>query len=495
MPVNKSETSAPPVVVVSTAAELAKLTGASAPKPEPHEDPRTVTQHTLTVNGEVLRYTATAGTTRVQLDDKSPVDLFFVAYTLDGAGVDRPVTFAFNGGPGSSSVWLHLGIFGPNRVIVDVDKPAPLPGRLHENPHTLLTQTDLVFIDPASTGHSRPVEGKGREYHGLEADIESVAHLIRHWLAENQRWGSPRYLAGESYGTIRAVGIARHLQQRWSLDVNGLILISVALKMGTLLFDEADNWLASVMLLPAAAVTGHYHGRVEADDVWELHARAERFATDVYTPALLRGNRLSADERQQLSNDLAALTGASAEFFDRCDNHLNLERFCAELLRHDRKQVGRLDSRFTGHGRDAQLEAITDDPSFTTVQGVFTTGLYLQLQALDYDEKRSYRIFNPDVWPWTFDDCENKPLDLSGRLRDTLLHNPQLEVFVASGLYDLATPVSATDYTLAQLQLPAKHRARIESHAYAAGHMMYSHEPSAIALRADLTAYFDRDED
>jgi carboxypeptidase C (cathepsin A) len=479
-----------PVVVVSTAGDLARLTGKAPPKPPEHEDRRVVTQHTLTVGDRTLAYTATTGTMRVQLDDKPAVDLFFVAYTLDGAGTERPVTFAFNGGPGSSSVWLHLGLFGPHRVRVDVDRPAAVPGHLEPNPHTLLTQTDLVFIDPTSTGHSRPVEGKGREYHGVDADIESVAILIRQWLSEHGRWGSPRYLAGESYGTIRAVGIARHLQERWCVDLNGLILVSVALKLGTLLFDAADNWLASVMLLPAAAVTGHYHGRVEADDVLELHARAERFATEVYAPELIKGARATPEERQALSAELSALTGASAAFFDRCDNHLDLARFCAELRRDERLVVGRLDSRFTGSDRDAQAENLTEDPSFTAVQGVFTTGLYLQLAANGYDEKRSYRIFNPDVWPWTFDDTENKPLDLTRALGATLRRNPAQRVFVASGLYDLATPWAATEYTLAHLQIPATLRDNLESHVYPAGHMMYLHEPSATALRADLAAFY-----
>jgi carboxypeptidase C (cathepsin A) len=409
---------------------------------------------------------------------------------LDHTGPERPVTFAFNGGPGSSSVWLHMGLLGPNRVRVDVDRPADVPGSIEANPHTLLTTSDVVFIDPTSTGHSRPVEGKGSEYHGVKADIESVGELIRRWLADNGRFGSPRYLAGESYGTTRAVGVARHLQERWNLEFNGLVLISLALKLGTLLFDDANNWLASVMLLPAAAVTGHYHGKVEADDVWELHERADRFARERYAPALIAGARLSADERTTLSKELAALTGVSAEFYDRCDNHLDLGRFCTELRRSTRQTVGRLDSRFIGYTRDALSEALTVDPSLDAVRGVFTTGLYLQLQALGYEESRSYDIMNRDVWPWTFDDCENKPLDLSGQLRETMVSNPALRVFVASGLYDLATPWAATEYTLAQLQLPAGFPEKVQSHCYPAGHMMYLHEASATQLRSDLESFY-----
>lgn len=479
-----------PVVVVSNAKDLAKLVGAPTPKPEKHEDKRVTTHHTLALEGRELAYTATAGTTRIQLDDKPSVDLFHVAYVVDDGGPDRPVTFAFNGGPGSSSVWLHVGILGPNRVRVDVDSPPVLPGQLEANPHTLLAHSDLVFIDPTSTGHSRPVDSKGRGYHGVEADIESVGELIRRWLSENRRWGSPKYLAGESYGTIRAVGLAHHLQQKWGLYFNGLVLISVALKLGTLLFDDADNWLASVMFLPAAAVTAHRHGKVEADDVWELHARAETFARERYMPALVQGDRLPEADKRALSEELAALTGVSADFLYRCDNHLDLARYCAELLRDERKVVGRLDSRFTGYPRDGAYEKLPYDPSFSVVSGVFTNGLYLQLAALDYEEARSYRIFNHDVWPWTFDDCENKPLDMTRRLREALVENPAMRVFVASGLYDLATPWSAAEYTLSQLQLPPDRREAITSRCYPAGHMMYLHEPSATALAADLGAFY-----
>lgn len=478
------------VVVVSEASELGKLLGREGQPEEKHEDRRTTTEHTLMLGDRTLHYEATAGTTRIELEDKPPVDLFHVAYVLKDGGPDRPVTFAFNGGPGSSSVWLHVGFLGPNRVRVDVDRPAQVPAHLEPNPHTLLAHSDLVFIDPTSTGHSRPTKGKGRDYHGVKADIESVGELIRRWLSENDRWGSPKYLAGESYGTIRAAGLARHLQERWGVHLNGLVLISIALKLGTLLFEDAENWLASVMLLPAAAATAHYHGKLQADDVWALHERAVAFARERYTPALIQGDRLSVEARHDLANELATLLGVDAGFLLRCDNHLDLQRFCAELLRDERRTVGRLDSRFRGWPRDAATEKLTQDPALDATMGAFTTAMYLQLEALGYEENRSYRIFNEDVWPWTFDDAENKALDMGRPLRESMVANPSMKVFVASGLYDLATPWAAAEYTLSQLQLPARIRENITSRCYPAGHMMYLHEESAAGLAADLADFY-----
>ncbi|MCB9674000.1 MAG: peptidase S10 [Alphaproteobacteria bacterium] len=460
--------------------------------PEAKPDERFVTtQHTLDVEGHRLEYTATAGRYRVQLDEKPPVDLFFVAYVAKGGDATRPVTFAFNGGPGSASVWLHMGFFGPKRVVGDVDAPPRTPAVGTDNPLTLLTTTDLVFIDPASTGYSRPAEGKGREYHGVKADIESVAELIRRWVTTHGRWASPKYLAGESYGTTRAVGLARHLQERTGMSLDGLVLISIALKFDTLLFQEG-SWLPYVMLLPAAAATAHYHGRVEADSVWALHDEVERFAFERYAPALLRGDRLAESEKQAIAAELARYLGLSVDYVLRCDLRVELMRFCRELLRDQRRTVGRLDARFTGRERDAAGEKLENDPSLSALMGPYTSALHHHLfSELEYDDaKYRYEILNRDVWPWTFDDCENAILDMGGALRDAMNHDLGLRVFVASGLYDLATPWAAAEYTLAQLQLEPERRAAITSRCYPAGHMIYIHEPSAMQLRADIEAFY-----
>ncbi|MEZ4318488.1 MAG: peptidase S10 [Myxococcota bacterium] len=486
MPEKKSES----VVVVSTAAELSKLIPGAATPDAKHEDRAVTTEHVLELDGVRLEYTATAGTFRVKLDEKPPVDLFYVAYVAKGADRTRPVTFAFNGGPGSASVWLHMGFLGPKRVVGDVGSMPAYPAIAEPNPHTLLTTSDVVFIDPTSTGFSRPAEGKGSEYHGVKADIESVGEFIRRWVSEHGRWASPKYLAGESYGTTRAAGLAEHLQEK-GMSFNGLVLVSLALKFDTLLFQEG-NWLPYVMLLPTAAAIAHYHEQIVADSVWTLYEEAERFAIDTYAPALMRGDRLSASERDAIAEGVARFLGLSKEYVLRSDLKVDLRRFCRELLREERATVGRLDGRFRGREKDAAGEGLENDPSLSALMGAYTSALHDHLHhELGYtDHEHRYEILNRDVWPWRFDDCENAYLDLTKALREALNHNPSLRVFAASGLYDLATPWSAAEYTLAQLQVEPERRAAITSRCYPAGHMMYIHEESARALRADLEAFY-----
>ncbi len=486
------------VVVVSNSTELKKLLGSSGKAPESPEDATSepvVTEHVLeTSAGDRLEYTATAGRVRIELKDKPDAELYIVSYVAKGSDgkpdVDRPVTFAFNGGPGSASLWLHMGFMGPVRVVGDVDSPPGVPARPVDNPHTLLTTTDLVFIDPVSTGYSKASSGDGSEYHGVKGDIESVAEVVRRWVSEHGRWGSPKYLAGESYGTTRGVGVAHRLQQKYGMHFNGLVLISLVLKWDTLLFTEG-NWMPYAMLIPTAAATAHYHGRVEADDVWALHERAEAFVYERFVPALMRGDRLTDEERASVATELAELLGLSVDYIERADLRVTLARFCRELLRDQEKTVGRLDTRFTGREQDAAGENLQHDPALGWLMGAFTAAMQHHLRhTLGVTEKAPYEVLNMDVWPWRFDETENQFLDFTGRLRELMQDNPHLRVFVASGLYDLATPWMAAEYTLSQLQVGAERRAGIESHCYPAGHMMYIHEPSAEALRADLDAFY-----
>lgn len=483
------------VVVVSTAAELGKLLGSPTAPKEPPPERTATTEHEVTIAGQRVPYTATCGTLLVGLDDpdKPKERLFYTAYVRSDveARHRRPLTFCFNGGPGSSSVWLHMGCFGPRRVRVDVGaRPRP-PARAEDHPHSLLDVTDLVFVDPVGTGFSRPENSTGEDYHEVEGDVQSVAEFIRRYVAANARWESPKFVAGESYGTTRAAALAAHLQERHGLFLNGLILLSVALQFQTLAFDEGND-LPYALYLPAYALTAAYHGRIEAEDLDALRLQAEAFALDRYTPALMRGDRLSEDEAGQLAEDLARLTGLDAGFVRRCNHRIHLGRFCRELLRSRRQTVGRLDARFTGHGADAAGESLERDPSMSALSAAYAPAFLHDLRTrLEYDDEEPYELLSMKThraWRWSRD---NQYLDVTGDLRTALLDNPHLGVFVASGQYDLATPYWATEYTLSHLSLEPEARANITHEVYPAGHMMYIHEPSMEALRADLLRFYE----
>ena len=325
---------------------------------EPTDDLVT-TRHTLTIPGRTLDYTATTGRVvlrkEVLTDGKfdgheAKAEVFLTSYTLDAADpTTRPVTFAFNGGPGSSSVWLHLGLLGPRRVLSgDAGELLPPPYGMADNAQTLLAHSDLVFIDPVSTGYSRAVKGeKPGDYHGYEGDLESVGEVIRLWTSRHGRWMSPKYLAGESYGTLRASGLAEHLQSRYGMFLNGLMLISSVLNMGTIRFTEGND-LPFSLFLPTYAAIAHYHGRHGDRPLPDVLADAEQFAARDYPWALSRGHRLTAAERADTVRTVARLTGLSEDYVDRVDLRIEHIRFFTELLRDRRQVIGRMDGRFTG---------------------------------------------------------------------------------------------------------------------------------------------------
>lgn len=478
-----------PVVVISQAEELKKLLGAPATPAEAATDVVSTTEHAVEIGGRRIPFRATCGTLPVRLDDpdKPKSRMFHVSYVrTDVDSARRPVTFCFNGGPGSSSIWLHMGMLGPYRVAVDVDA-RPAPGAIAaENPHGLLDVTDLVFVDPVATGFSRPDDGKGREYHGVQADVEAMAEFVRRWITRHGRWGSPKYLAGESYGTTRAAALAHHLHERHGIALTGLVLVSVALNFQTLKFDRGND-LPYVLYAPAYAATAAYHGRVQADPVAHA-AEVERWAVDRYLPALIRGSSLPEAEQQKVAEELAARIGLSAQFVRRCQLRVELGRFCAELLRDRGLAVGRLDARFVGQPVDAAIERLQTDPSMAAILGPYASALHHHLrERLQWNEEDAYEILSLPVnsaWAWGSD---NQYLDVTIALRDALADNPHLRVFVASGAYDLATPPAATDYTLNQLWLD---RRAVRHVVYPAGHMMYLHEPTLRALRGDLFSFY-----
>lgn len=465
---------------------------------EPKDDLVT-SQHTLVSPGHVdLHYTATTG--RVVLreeahtDDvfdghKAKAELSVTSYVVDGE--NRPVVFAFNGGPGSSSVWLHLGLLGPRRVEMgDAGALLPPPFGLVDNHETLLRHADLVFIDPMSTGYSRAVEGgKPGEFHGYLRDVELVGEVIRLWTTRNNRWLSPKFLCGESYGTLRAAAVAEHLQSRYGMQLNGLMLISATLDLGTIDFtDHNDD--PYVYYLPTYAAIAHYHGLHGDRPLAEVVAEAEAYASKDYQWALHRGNRLTAEERAEAVATVARLTGLSPEYVDRVDLRVEHIRFGSELLRHRRQVVGRIDGRFVGEDSDYGREHWSADPSMAAITGPYTAGLNHYLRSeLGYENDLPYEIISRRVSPWSYKEFEGRNISVADKLAQAMRNNEHLRVHVAAGYHDAATPHFAAEATMARLAISPKLQENISFEYYEAGHMMYVHEESRLRQSADLAAF------
>lgn len=480
-------------------------------KPEPPEfkDEIVVTRHKATIAGETISYTVRAGVmilkeesekkgeeAGVSEGEKARARIFFIAYSRDEVTdpATRPIMFSFNGGPGSSSVWLHLGLLGPKRVqMEDAGKVTPPPYRLVENEFSLLDQTDLVFIDPVSTGYSRPVEGeKAKTFHGFSKDIESVGDFIRLYTTRYLRWSSPKYLIGESYGTTRAAGLSGYLQERHGMYLNGIILVSAILNFATAYFHPGND-LPYILFLPSYTATAWYHRRLPADLQGDLYAaleEAKAFALGEYTLALMKGDRLEKAEKERIAAKLSRLSGLSQEYIYQTNLRINIHRFCKELLREARRTVGRLDSRFTGIDRDAAGETMEHDPSLSAIMGPYTGALndYVR-RELNFRSDLPYEILTSRVHPWSFAEYENQYVNVAETLRKAISINPSLRVHVANGYYDLATPFLATEYTFDHLMLDESLQANISMSYYEAGHMMYLHPPSLAKLRQELSGF------
>lgn len=467
-------------------------------------DELVTTRHTLATPDGVLHYTARSG--RVVLHEEKVDDgvwqgrkprarVGITAYTLDDANPQqRPVTFAFNGGPGSASVWLHLGVLGPRRVVMgDVGELLPPPYGLADNADSLLSVSDLVFIDPVSTGHSRVVEGqKAADFHGFTPDIESVGELIRQWVTAEGRWLSPKLLAGESYGTTRAAALAQHLQSS-GMYLNGLMLISAVLNFATNRF-QPGNDNAYAMFLPFYAATAHYHGKHPGRELREVVAEAESYAARDYLYVLGRGSRLSAEEREAAVQTIARLTGVSEDYVDRANLRVEHLRYFTELRRDEGLTVGRLDSRFTGAAASAIAEQMDADPSMDAILGPYATAYQHYMRAeLEVTEPAPFHVFGPDVIKqWSYKEFENAPVYVLDRLSRAMRQNPHLQVHAAFGYFDGATPFTSAEEDLAHLDIPQELQANVERKYYEAGHMMYVHEASRVAQCADLADFVRR---
>ena len=473
--------------------------------PDEPQDQLSITQHSVTIGQQEIHYTVTAGTIVLKEEqekdrksdgEKAKASVFFVAYTLDNTGdtAKRPITFSFNGGPGSSSVWLHLGVLGPRRV--ETDQQGNLlqpPYQLIENQYSVLDQTDLVFIDPISTGFSRVVQGEeAKQFHGFKKDIESIGNFIRLYTTRYQRWTSPKFLIGESYGTTRAAGLSGYLQERHGLYLNGIMLISSVLDFQTIRFMNGND-LPYILYLPSFTATAWYHNLLDEGLQVDLHQtlqEVEAFAVGEYALALMKGTDLPEDERQEITRKLVRYTGLPIDYIERTDLRVSIMRFCKELLRNQGKTVGRFDSRFTGLDRDSVGERFEYDPSYTNILGPYTATLndYLRSQ-LKFESDLAYEILTDRVHPWNYDPHQNQYVNVTDTLRKAMTTNPYLKVFVASGYYDLATPYMATQYTFNHLGLDKSLQQNVSMSFYEAGHMMYVHQQSLIQLKKDLSSF------
>ena len=458
------------------------------------------TQHEITINGHKIPYTATAGTIVLKKDDAKPwANMFYIAYTRDDVqdASKRPITFSFNGGPGSSSVWLHLGALGPKRVALgpEGEQPKP-PYHLVDNEDTLLEASDIVFIDPVTTGYSRPAPGVNpAEFHGFDGDLESVASFIRTYLSRSGRWDSPKFLAGESYGTTRAAALSQYLHEHHGIYLNGITLISSVLNFETISFSSGND-LPYALFLPTYTATAWYHKKL-GKDLQESLERAigesRKFAGSEYTVALMKGDKLTAAERASVEKELARLTGLSERFIDQANLRITLSRFTKELLRDDRRTVGRYDGRLEGTDADAAGEDAGYDPSYSSVQGAFTAMFNQYIRGdLKYETDLSYDVLTDKVRPWNYERFTNRYLNVGEMLRDEMSENPNLRVMVANGYYDGATPFFATEYTVSHLSLDPSLAGHISLTYCDAGHMLYTKKSCLDGLHKSMADFYQK---
>ena len=472
------------------------------PTPTPERDPAmtdsppVVTRHEVRVGGRTLRYTVTTGVMplRNPATGETEARIFFMAYTLDGAGdrSQRPLMFSFNGGPGSSSVWLHLGALGPRRVrMLDDGAMPPPPFQLIDNDQTWLDFADLVFIDPVGTGFSRAARPDlASRYFGLQGDIQSVGEFIRLYLARNERWSSPLFLVGESYGTTRAAGLSGYLIER-GVAFNGILLVSTILNFQTARFARGND-LPYVLYLPTYTAIAWYHKRLPADlqaDLRKTLDEVERWAGNEYTVALAKGDGLTRAERQEVIDRLNRYTGLSKTFIDNSDLRIEIQRFDKELLRDEKRTVGRLDGRFKGIDALAVTDTPDFDPSMAAIRPPYTATFNDYVRGeLGFRSDLEYFILGGGVGRWDFG-SDNSYADTSEALRSAFAKNPYMKLFVASGYYDLATPYFATQYTLRHMGLDPSLQPSVTTTYYEAGHMMYIDRRELARLKTDAAAF------
>ncbi|MFC6098996.1 S10 family peptidase [Olivibacter domesticus] len=453
-------------------------------------------QHQVQIRGKLIKYTTTTGYIQLKNEEGEPKgNVFFVAYTADGEKkVDRPVTFAFNGGPGSSSVWVHMGFMGPKRPKLTDEGESISPYGYEDNPESWLDKTDLVFIDPISTGYSRAVKGENpAQFHGFVEDVQSVADFIRLYITKNERWASPKYIMGESYGTPRAAGLAQYLQDRYSLYFDGVIMLSSILNMQTARFDIGND-LPYPLFLPTYTATAWYHKQLEPalqQDLKKTLTEVEAFAKNEYTLALMKGSDLSDAEYTTIAEKLAKYTGLNKDYVVETNLRINIHKFCKELRRKEGLTVGRLDSRFTGRDYDDAGETFEFDPAGKS-GGTFAASFnhYIRTE-LGYKNNLPYDV-SGRVQPWNYNNVQNKYLNTAEYLRQAMAKNPDLKVWVICGYYDLATPYAAAEYVFKHMNLRPEQQPKVNFTYYEAGHMVYMPKNSMLQLNKDADQFYSK---
>lgn len=466
-------------------------------KPLPPEPAPVVTDHELKIGGRTLKYKATAGRLPLvnERTGQTEAHVFFMAYTLDTPTpkAERPLMFSFNGGPGAASVWMHLGMIGPKRVKLNEDGSYPPPPfQLVDNEHTFLDFTDMVFIDTVGTGYSRAATAElGKKFYGVDGDIESVGEFIRLYLTRYNRWTSPLYVIGESYGTFRAAGVAGHLVNK-GIAFNGVLLVSSILNFQTT-STLPGNDLPYLSLLPSMTATSWYHKKLPADlqgDFKKAIRESETFATNEYPSILFKGDRLSAAERTAAVAKLARLTGLDKGYIDRANLRVTLFGYAKELLRVEGKIVGRLDSRLTALVGSDNGASMDFDPLITAIVPPYRAMVadYLA-NELGYKSDLEYYILGGGIGPWDYGREGRAGRQTQEALKQAFLMNPHMRLFVASGYYDFGTPYFGTEFTLSHLGLPAAYRKQMVTKLYDAGHMMYIHTGELGKVAADIKAF------
>ena len=465
------------------------------------EVPPIVTHHQVTLDGKVLKYTAIAGRLPIKRGDgKIEAEMFFVAYTLDGQDAGkRPVTFAFNGGPGSASIWLHMGALGPKRVVLQPDGLLPpAPYRITDNSNTLLDKSDLVLVDAIGTGFSRAANADlSKKFWGVKGDIDAFSEFIRLYVTRYERWSSPLFLFGESYGTTRAAGIAGNLASQ-GISFNGITLLSTALSFQTLV-DNKSNDQPYILLIPSFTMIAGYHKKLSSDlaqDMTKARQESVQWAATEYAQALAKGDALTGEERERVIDHMARYTGLKKEVLDEANLRIDVPKFTHYLLLDQKLRVGRLDGRFTGTDPDGLLDTHFYDPTESAIMPPYTSVFnnYVRTE-LGYKTDMPYQVFPSDpnfenIWNWG-SGIGGFP-DTATALRQAVVKNPYLKVLVMEGFYDLATPFYAADYTVDHLNLPAQYRKNISFATYEAGHMVYLPADGVKKMKTDEAGFIDK---